>query len=106
MSIKPDNIVAERPLETWRQHLLDAAAYMQEHGHCKGAVRSDSGAVCLLGAIRSAAPRSLCVEEDDAVYRHLNALGFYGFSMGRWNDRPETTKEMAVNALIAAALAK
>lgn len=101
--MKPERIseVSGKPLERWRQHLLDAAAYIEEHGHCKGDLDNAAGGVCVMGAILRTRKRhgsNAFSNANQGLERHL------GEHSPVWNDRPETTKEMAVAALIGAAL--
>lgn len=44
----------ETKREPWRQLLLEAAAYMEKHGHCIGAAHNLDGAVCIIGALSAA----------------------------------------------------
>jgi hypothetical protein len=37
--------------EPWREILLKAAAYMEEHGHCKLTLETRDGRVCVMGAL-------------------------------------------------------
>lgn len=111
--MKPERIseLDGQPLAPWRQHLLDAAAYMEEHGHCKEGARDDSGAVCVAGALWASARNfNLTLERElHAVAQHLRLdcdRVVANCSVFDWNDRPETTKQMAVDALIGAALAR
>lgn len=111
--MKPERIseIDGKPLEPWRQHLLDAAAYMEEHGYCKNSATDSTGAVCVAGALWNVCGdyNSPLDDECVALIKHLG-LETRKFNVGAncavfaWNDRPETTKEMAVAALIGAAL--
>lgn len=42
---------ARTKLEPWRQLLLDAADYMEQHGKCEHAYSTPDGRVCFYGAL-------------------------------------------------------
>jgi len=48
---KKDGEQTTKTLEPWRQLLLDAADYMEVHGHCINVSQNDKGAVCIIGAL-------------------------------------------------------
>jgi hypothetical protein len=98
--MKHESILEGVALEPWRQHLLDAAAYIEEHGHCKN-LCFNGKAACVGGALY----RSGVTDVWDGTGKEYRALKQYvGGGIATWNDRPETTKDMAVAALIGAAL--
>jgi hypothetical protein len=84
---------------------------MEEHGHCKDGAADSTGAVCMAGALWAVCGdnNSLLENECVAIAKHLG-IPLRKFNVGatcdvlEWNDRPETTKDMAVAALIGAAL--
>lgn len=105
--MKPERIseLDGQPLAPWRQHLLDAAAYMEERGHTKHSFETPSG-VCILGAVYGTYRKGMpCVSRTVPLLRAYIRKQ-YGVGAAQWNDRPETTKQMAVDALIGAALAR
>lgn len=85
-------------LDATSQKLIEAALYMEKHGHCKGTFRNGN-AVCLMGAMMGVA--SLPVALSDCLQR---VEAYLGESPPEWNDRPETTAEDAIAALWGAAL--
>ncbi len=48
---KKDGEQTVKTIEPWRQLLLDAANYMQKHGHCAYAGSDEDGRVYIVGAI-------------------------------------------------------
>jgi hypothetical protein len=85
-------------LDATSQKLIEAALYMEKHGHCKGAMFFESR-VCVVGAISHVTAKW---EVFDAAVVRLSV--HLGVSAMLWNDRPETTAEDAIAALWGAAL--
>lgn len=89
--------------------LLKAADYMDEHGHCRCALRDSKGRVCLWGAIIYAAeftdrtpfPKLIkstayeCFESVSAVLRQRGS----GNNPIDWNNQPWRTKDAVVALL-------
>ena len=75
---------AQTELEPWRQLLLDAADYMEKHGHCKHLLYNDEGEVCFLGALNAACYGSASACGISNTYniaarmmaRHVNIAGY------------------------------
>jgi len=83
--------------EPWRQHLRAAAAYMREHGWCRGETADDLGRVCLLGAL---------MKTENMVASQVSSLQLrklIDVSIPCWNDLICKSKEQAVAMLEAAA---
>jgi hypothetical protein len=51
---KKNGEVESKPLEDWRQHLLDSATYIEKHGWCQNTLRNLHGQVCLIGSLYGA----------------------------------------------------
>ncbi len=77
----------------WRKAYLEAANLIEEKGWCQGALRTQGGAHCVLGALIEASP--------SFDLKPLQAL--IGDSVAIWNDKPERTKEEIIAALRKAA---
>ena len=95
-------------MRTPEQVLLEAADYIEEHGLCKGRLSTKDGRVCLLGAINVVTSGFLddLVLTPAAVFARGRLQDVIGDEqIARWNDRKETTKELAVEALRKAAAA-
>lgn len=93
--------IGEVKLEPWRQVLLDAADYMETHGHCKGRQEDSSGRVCLIGSLikvtGSEKDRHPYVNEARLQFeRRMGIPDFTGFL---WNDRFERTSEEVIAAM-------
>jgi len=83
--------------EPWRQHLRAAAAYIRQHGWCRGGTEDDLGRVCLLGAL---------MKTETMVASQVSSLQLrklIDVSITCWNDRICKSKEQAVAMLEAAA---
>jgi hypothetical protein len=93
--------------------LLNAAKYIEEHGHCKGKLSDAQGRVCLIGAI------NMSVLGVDSLFYYSNIhgkdhnvktvlkcfeilrgkLGDTNAGIVHWNNQPERTAEEAINML-------
>ena len=77
------------------QALLKAADYIEEHGHCKGVLYNDEGAVCFRGAfIKIEALELLDLAElrlKDLGVPHKGYMGVVD-----WNNAPERTAEEVI----------
>ena len=103
-----------KPLEEWQRLLLQAAALIEQYGHCKGHIEDESGAICLNGALfasKRAVRRPLFSGDSldrakAALYRHLGLVkestGRWRETM-RWNDAKMRTGEEVIAALRGAA---
>lgn len=89
-------------LEPWRRLLLDAADYMETHGHCKANFWDAEGQVCLAGAILSVQK----VGDVDNCYRAWRALqaATGAYDMILWNDAPERTAAEVIQTMREVAL--
>lgn len=100
-----------KPLEPWRQLLLDTAHYIREHGWTQYQAHDGRGAVCLTGAllatIDSAATLgmrgSLFISASNAIQAEIVLRGGPDYSLPRWNDQPGRTVEEVLDVLEAAA---
>lgn len=103
-------MTSRRLLSPTTKLLLDAADYMEKHGHCKSRLRDDEGRVCLWGAINA-----VTGAKDYVAHLQLNLVNHVGrvaAHLGlltpddaiRWNNAPGRTQEEAVSALRSAAL--
>jgi hypothetical protein len=86
-----------------------AAEYMAEHGHCKGRIEDETGAVCIDGAIvaavtgRSPLLSGELIRDQEAFYCSVTGRADrvcgdrYGmYSSPHWNDLPGVTAEDAI----------
>jgi hypothetical protein len=85
----------EVQLEPWRQHLLDAAQYIREHGWCQRTIRDEEGRVCLIGALQSVEGWENSVAPT-MLRRIISCIP-------SWNNAPGRTKEEVIAALEGAA---
>lgn len=93
------------------QLLLKAAAYMEEHGHCRGILWNDEGNVCLMGALLACSvSKDLHRANDpmthsclDLVGNHLREVYSYDRDPITWNNLPDRKAEEVINALRATA---
>jgi hypothetical protein len=101
----------EVKLEPWRQHLLDAAQYIREHGWFQGGICDASQErVCLIGSLYAsvglldaAAKRTpnLALRIDEEWCRVLGYLGLNPrkCDIADWNDATGRTQEEVIAAL-------
>lgn len=87
-----------KPIEPWRQQLLDAAALIEARGHCKH-TRLSEGRFCVLGAISQVVtgnPWKLFSENEPCATfaRHLGVR-----APALWNNAPDRTAEDVIMAL-------
>lgn len=107
-----------RPIEPWRQVLLDAAQRLRERGWCKGRLRDDAGSNCAIGAIINYTEKSdyvaefVLMRDNEAIMRLSKYLGcaYQTLSMhidtvSTWNNNRKRTKEEVIAALEGCALA-
>lgn len=83
----------------------EAAAIVQERGHCKEDYVDAEGRVCILGAITAACKGNM--EYEDLIENTVGMLlGMEPMLMnvGSWNDQPEIGQQQVVNILIGAAV--
>lgn len=85
-------------LEPWRQALLDAADYMERHGHCKFVLQDSGGAVCLQGALNEVCGFVQMVFLIHHVEKFLGVTNAVA-----WNNEPERTGAEVVAAMRACA---
>jgi hypothetical protein len=85
--------------------LLEAAEYMEQHGWCRDEFFDDTGAVCLLGAIRRRQPRYSLGGNSPPALRLQNRIyeKVGGYLVATWNDEHCESKEQAVTLLRSAA---
>lgn len=104
-------MTSRRLLNPEAKILLDAADYMEKHGHCKNVLEDKDGRVCLWGAIN----RVTCGTNDDLsrvdnldrlkpVSEYLGIPYDLGVAIINWNNAKERTQEEVVAALRATAL--
>ena len=78
------------PLEQWRNILLDAANLIEQHGHCKNSLQTESGNLCAVGALNMAETGNARKSGSDVV-----AWGMLKEAVGGdivdWNNAPERT---------------
>lgn len=87
--------------EPWRQLLLDAADYMETHGHCKGNFENTLGQVCFYGALKKVCgwdteTHNVLTPDEKILFMDAVCkvkLCFPGRDMVVWNDAPERTGE-------------
>jgi hypothetical protein len=92
-------MTSRRLLDPILKVLLDAADYMEAHGHCKHAIEDSRGRVCLLGAIIRVGKEHFYAASD----RMRNYTKHPALS--DWNNARERTQEEVVAAFRAAAIA-
>lgn len=110
-------MTSRRLLDPVSKVLLDAADYMEKHGHAKKQLQSETGAVCLRGAIYAAIGLTvsshwdkesfkLFYAADERVNRCLfpNDQDAYSSRHIAWNNEDERRAEEVVAALREAAL--
>jgi hypothetical protein len=95
-------------LDKAHARLLKAAAFLEEHGHCKGHTRGFNG-YCAIGAL------AYCDDKDRDYFpaerlleRALGRGDRYANTalsvVAAWNDAPERTKEEVIAKMRAVAL--
>ena len=99
-------MTSRRLLDPVSRILLQAADYMEEHGHCKHILQNDRGAVCINGALQavlrqqSVSKAIYCYDvhmASNRIIQHIHA------DPVQWNNAPERKKEEVVAALRGAA---
>ena len=96
-------MTSRRLLDPVSRVLLDAADYIEKHGHCKGMSRRRDGAVCVAGSI------SVVIWSAElrlSARRRLSAyIGIPPYlNIPVWNDAPARTADEVISALRGAAL--
>lgn len=107
MSVNPIFLPAEaQPLTPHRQALLDAAAYISEHGWCQNTLRSGDK-VCLLGALwETLGILDVSKHHLVASQAEQRLSSFFGWlNVTDWNDAPGRTVDEVIAALEMAAVA-
>jgi len=100
-------IVGRIALEPWRKILLDAADRIERNGHAKGALITETGAQCALGAIhnwrfdRGVLTASLRTDASAYASRRLDQM--VG-NVVKWNNAPERTAEEVITTMRTCAL--
>ena len=85
-----------KPLERWQVILLEAAAIIEQKGHCKGALSTKDG-FCLLGAIGMADCGNPRNPNSLQGHRAVSALvAQIGSAVGCWNDTHSAAHAIAV----------
>lgn len=88
--------------------LLEAAAYIREHGHTKAEMGTHGGARCALGAIRSATRMHKNWDPMDRFRWRVAAeeamIANLGCEVQDWNDAPERTAQEVISTLETVAL--
>lgn len=96
-------LVDRTRLEPWRKALLDAADYIDKHGHCKGEAVDKKGRSCLIGALEI-----VRIMDESAtkpvmeIRRYLQSTRSY--DVIHWNDAPERTPAEVIGAMRECAL--
>ena len=97
------------PPDAIGQILLEAADYMEAHGHCKNTRYDPDGRVCLNGAImavRPPPPEWICgkwVWHEEGLRASLRVGAYLKTNPVEWNNAPERTGVEVIAALRAAA---
>lgn len=112
----------ETVLEPWQQLLLDGADYIEKHGWCQHALRTNEGRVCVRGALVSAigdtesfvyfisldrlltdTQAAMVHAADDALCRAVGDGSSHSAPL--WNNAPERTAAEVVAKMREVALA-
>jgi hypothetical protein len=83
----------EISIEPWRQTLLAAADYIEEHGWCQGVMTAPDGSVCMLGAIVR------CNSQDKLTAEAILVTHFRYSGVAARNDERGRTKEEVIAKL-------
>jgi hypothetical protein len=102
----PQELRVDPDESNWRVLLLDAAALIEERGHCKHMSSDQFGHFCVHGALAFLAKTTH--DYNEAMHAMNDYLGFplhYGATTGviRWNDNRWTTPEQIISAMRSAA---
>ncbi len=90
--------------------LWGAAAYMEEHGHCKKTLRNNDGHVCLNGALMMTVGFNGLIHKEciESLAQAKGITGDHWFNKEHklvlWNNLPETTGEDVINLFRQAAI--
>lgn len=96
-------MTSRRFLDPVSKSLLDAADYIEKHGHCKHMAKNSDGNACIVGALSITWCLSSCAKV--ASYLVL-CVETPVVSITAWNDAPERTAEEVIAALRGAAVAQ
>lgn len=97
-SCKPE----AKPIEMWRQYLLDAARLIEERGHAKCRLEGADGSLCAVGAINYAMfgrSISLCWPREALKRFSLHLGSGDTIAVATWNNKPERTAAEVVKAM-------
>lgn len=98
-------MTSKRLLDPVSVALLEAADYIEEHGHCKNMLHTDGGQVCAIGALCAVADFTILFSASDRVRSFLNLGHELHFNpVVTWNNAPERTKEEVISAFREAAM--
>lgn len=95
-----------RPLERWRQCLLDGADLIEKHGWRQFDLGDPTRGFCILGAMLEAAKHGGHTDAAlvcDAANRLAAQTGQRMWTVAQWNNAPGRTKEQVISAMRAAA---
>lgn len=87
----------------------NAAAVLEQRGHCKGSLYNSKGQVCLWGAIKEAAGvgeiSTSCRPDVVALRKALwdRLGGMRDFPGAQWNDQDDTTEQDVTKMLLQVA---
>lgn len=82
--------------KTTKQVLVDAKAYLETHGFCKGTLFDELGQCCIMGAVARSHDFNKGINEyleANAALREAIPAEAPRRNLPAYNDRPETTKE-------------
>ena len=99
-------MTSRRLLDPVSRILLQAADYMEEHGHCKQILQNDRGEVCINGALQAVMRQQSVSREtfcNDWWMASIRISQHIGADPVQWNNAPERKKEEVVAALRGAA---
>lgn len=98
-------MTSRRLLDPVSKALLDAADYMEAHGHCKDKSTDWMGRVCLIGAITRVVFRDQAIDQALHMATRNRLEAYLGYRLITiWNNAPERTADEAIAALRGAAI--
>lgn len=89
-------MTSRRLLNPISKSLLDAADYIEKHGHCKFTIEDREGRVCAMGVLNKVRAAN---GSSARLYKFIGCD-----SIVNWNNRPERTPEEVIAAFRGAAL--
>ncbi len=76
------------------QAMLNAADYIDKHGHCKHTPKNSQGEVCLMGALLHSSNLEFEIwRQTIGLPACLRLKKILGMEPANWNDMPERTAE-------------